>query len=196
MSDTPNHAWLTAEIVEHQRLTEAVAETLLPMLESICQHIAPVLAQGGRVFFCGNGGSAADAQHLAAELTGRFRTQRKSLAGIALTTDTSALTAIANDYGYEHVFERQLEGLGKTGDVLLGISTSGNSPSVVKAFEYAQKNGISTVGFLGKTGGALRHISDFALVVPHDDTARIQEMHILLGHLLCAYLDRFFSIMK
>ena len=138
---------------------------------------------------CGNGGSAADAQHIAAELTGRYKTERDALAGIALTTDTSALTAIGNDYGYEFVFSRQLEALGREGDLLIAISTSGNSGNVVKALELARKIGIKTIGLSGRTGGAMNELCELNLVVPSNDTPRIQEMHIMIGHIICQAID-------
>ena len=138
---------------------------------------------------CGNGGSAADAQHIAAELTGRYKTERGALAGIALTTDTSALTAIGNDYGYEFVFSRQLEALGREDDLLIAISTSGNSGNVVKALELARKIGIKTIGLSGRTGGAMNELCELNLVVPSNDTPRIQEMHIMIGHIICQAID-------
>ena len=138
---------------------------------------------------CGNGGSAADAQHIAAELTGRYKTERGALAGIALTTDTSALTAIGNDYGYEFVFSRQLEALGREGDLLIAISTSGNSGNVVKALELARKIGIKTIGLSGRTGGVMNELCELNLVVPSNDTPRIQEMHIMIGHIICQAID-------
>ena len=137
----------------------------------------------------GNGGSAADAQHIAAELTGRYKTERGALAGIALTTDTSALTAIGNDYGYEFVFSRQLEALGREGDLLIAISTSGNSGNVIKALELARKIGIKTIGLSGRTGGAMNELCELNLVVPSNDTPRIQEMHIMIGHIICQAID-------
>lgn len=140
--------------------------------------------------FCGNGGSAGDAQHLAAELVGRLVNDRRALPGLALSTDSSALTCIANDFGYEEVFARQVEGLGRPGDVLIGISTSGSSPNVVRAVDVAKQHGICTVGFLGRDGGKLGSLVDLALVVPSDETARIQEAHIFLGHVLCALIEQ------
>lgn len=147
------------------------------------------LESGGKILFFGNGGSAADAQHLAAELTIRYVKNRKAMAAIALTTDTSAITACANDFGYEHVFSRQLEALGRTGDVAVAISTSGNSPSILRAAETARQMGIFTVGLTGRTGGQLASKVDLLIAVPSDVTARIQEMHSLLGHLLCEELE-------
>jgi D-sedoheptulose 7-phosphate isomerase len=151
------------------------------------------LRQHKKVMLCGNGGSAADAQHLAAELTGRYVREREPLPALALTTDTSALTAIANDYGYEQVFARQVEALGSAGDVLIAISTSGQSPSVLRAVERARALGCRTVGLAGGSGGLLAALVDLPLVVPVSETARIQEMHILIGHVLCECIDEAFA---
>ena len=147
------------------------------------------LQQGGKILFCGNGGSAADSQHLAAELTGRFIKDRRPLAAIALSTDTSALTCIGNDYSFDEVFARQVAGLGRSGDLLIGISTSGNSRNVIRAVEEAQKLGMQTLGLLGRDGGLLRSLCDHSIVVPSDVTARIQECHILIGHTLCGLIE-------
>ncbi|MCA9737182.1 MAG: D-glycero-beta-D-manno-heptose 1-phosphate adenylyltransferase [Gemmatimonadetes bacterium] len=147
------------------------------------------LRAGGRILFCGNGGSAADAQHLAAELTGRFERERAPLPGLALTTDTSALTAVGNDYGFADVFARQVRALGRPGDTLVALSTSGRSDNVVRAVEEARRRGVRTVGLLGRDGGVLAERVDVALVVPSDRTARIQEVHILIGHHLCGQVD-------
>lgn len=151
---------------------------------------AATLREGGKLMLCGNGGSAADSQHIAAELVGRFQGERRALAAIALSTDTSALTAIANDYGYAGVFARQVEGLGRAGDCLVAISTSGGSPNVLQAVQRAQAIGIKTIGLAGKDGGALREACDLCIVVPSDVTARIQEAHILIGHTLCGLIER------
>jgi phosphoheptose isomerase len=151
------------------------------------------LRQGQRIFLCGNGGSAADAQHIAAELVCRFEAARRGLPAIALTTDTSALTAISNDFGFERVFARQVEALGQTGDVLIALSTSGNSANVVAAVQAARGLGIASIGLLGGDGGRLRDLVDQALVVPSPVTARIQECHILVGHIWCAMVDAAFS---
>ena len=158
-------------------------------IKKACETAVVTLKAGGKILLCGNGGSAADAQHIAAELTGRYKTERGALAGIALTTDTSALTAIGNDYGYEFVFSRQLEALGREGDLLIAISTSGNSGNVVKALELAQKIGIKTIGLSGRTGGAMNELCELNLVVPSNDTPRIQEMHIMIGHIICQAID-------
>ena len=156
------------------------------------EEIARCIDGGGKAFFCGNGGSAAAAQHIAAELTGRFVRERDPLAGIALTTDTSAITAIANDYGYEHVFARQLRALATTDDCLVVLSTSGNSPSVVEAAKAARTIGmlgIPVIGLLGRGGGKVKELCDIAVCVPSDVTARIQEAHEFIGHAMCAHIE-------
>lgn len=159
------------------------------MITEIGERCKQAIADGNKVLFCGNGGSAADSQHLAAELVGRFVKERRSLAAIALTTDTSILTAVANDYGYDEVFARQVEGLGRSGDVLIGISTSGNSKNIVKAVEMARSIGMHTIAFTGQGGGKLKEICDLTLAVPSNNTARIQEMHILAGHIVCELVE-------
>lgn len=147
------------------------------------------MRSGGKAMFCGNGGSAADSQHLAAEFTGRFIKDRRPLAGLALSTDSSALTCIGNDYDFDHVFVRQVQALGRPGDCLVGISTSGNSGNVCKAFEAARAAGIATIGLLGRDGGRLAALSDVAVIVPDVVTARIQEAHIMIGHTLCGMVE-------
>ncbi len=151
------------------------------------------LKAGYKILICGNGGSAADSQHFAAEIVGRFEKERKGFPAIALTTDTSALTAIGNDYGFEYVFSRQVEALGEKGDILVGISTSGNSENVIKAVEKAIEMGIFTVGFLGKDGGKLKDIVDKAFIVRHNSTARIQEVHLVLEHTLCKIIEMYLT---
>jgi D-sedoheptulose 7-phosphate isomerase len=151
--------------------------------------MAERLRRGCRILVCGNGGSAADAQHLAAELSGRYVKERRALAGIALTVDTSALTAIGNDYGFDQVFSRQVEAYGRPGDLLIGISTSGNSPNVIKAVESARGLGLRTLGLLGRDGGKLKDLVDDALVVPCPVTARVQEIHQMTYHFWCEALD-------
>lgn len=148
------------------------------------------LRSGHKIMFCGNGGSAADSQHLAAELTGRFIEDRRPLAAMALSTDSSALTCIANDYSFADVFERQVRGLGQAGDCLVGISTSGNSENVIRAMKTAREIGVRTIGLLGRSGGKLKAMCDTAIIVPCDSTARIQEAHILIGHTLCGLIER------
>lgn len=173
---------------EHRQVVEKMAalEVEIASAGELCGH---ALVKGHRIFLCGNGGSAADAQHIAAELIGRFVNDRRALPAIALTTDTSALTAIGNDYGYDEVFSRQVEGLCREGDVLIAISTSGNSGNVLKAVDTAHRAGASVIGLSGKSGGALDAKCDVSLVVPSDVTARIQEMHIVIGHLICALVE-------
>jgi D-sedoheptulose 7-phosphate isomerase len=158
-------------------------------IAAIAEACAGALRRGGKLLLAGNGGSAADAQHLAAEFVGRFRTERAALAAIALTTDTSLLTAVANDYGFEHVFARQVAALGQRGDVLIGISTSGNSANVLEAVRAASDKGMVTVGLTGGDGGRLAALCDHAFAVPATDTARIQECHILVGHAVCEWID-------
>lgn len=178
-----------AETEDHvATLAKVRSELKEPFVQLVAASVA-CLKNGGKILFFGNGGSAADAQHLATELVVRFRKNRPSLAAIALTTDTSALTAIGNDFGFEDLFSRQVEGLGRKGDVVIGISTSGNSPNVLKALKLAREMGLVTVGFGGGTGGKLADVSDISLIVPSPVTARIQECHILLGHMLCGAIE-------
>jgi D-sedoheptulose 7-phosphate isomerase len=159
------------------------------VLEKLATEMTRAVHAGKKVIWCGNGGSAADSQHLAAELVGRFRRERRGLPSIALTTDTSVLTSIGNDYGYEQVFSRQVEALCSEGDVLVGISTSGNSKNVCMALDAARKLGAFTVAFTGEGGGAMATLADAAICVPSRDTARIQEAHILCGHMLCDWIE-------
>ena len=173
---------------EHRQVVEKMA-ALEGEIASAGELCGSALAQGQRIYLCGNGGSAADAQHIAAELIGRFVHDRRALPAIALTTDTSALTAIGNDYGYDEVFSRQVEGLCREGDVLIAISTSGNSGNILKAVDAAHRAGASVIGLSGKSGGALDAKCDVSLVVPSDITARIQEMHIVIGHLICVLVE-------
>ena len=154
--------------------------------------IVHALKNGNKVLFCGNGGSAADSQHLAAEFVGRFQAERQALPAIALTTDTSALTALGNDYGFNKVFARQVEAIGKTGDILIGISTSGNSENVVQAFQQAEEKGITIVSLTGKSGGKLKHYANINISSQSEITARIQEAHILVGHIVCELVEKEF----
>ena len=162
------------------------------LLEEIASVIVDAINKGNKVLFAGNGGSAADCQHFAAELSGRFVKERRGLPGIALTTDTSALTAIANDYGYENVFSRQVEALAKPGDVFVCFSTSGNSPNIFKAAEKALETGCKTIGFLGKDGGTIKSKCNISFIVPAPVTARIQETHLLAYHIVCELIDNSF----
>ncbi|MEA3315123.1 MAG: D-sedoheptulose 7-phosphate isomerase [Campylobacterota bacterium] len=151
------------------------------------------LKKGNKILLCGNGGSAADAQHIAAELTGRYKSERKGLPAIAITTDTSALTAIGNDYGYDRVFDRQIESLANEGDLVIGISTSGNSKNILNALSLAKELNCKCLGFSGKSGGDMNSLCDINLVVPSDNTPRIQEIHILIGHIICQLIDDAFK---
>lgn len=173
---------------EHLQLMQVLG-ALDPQVQDAGQRLAAVLSAGGKLMFCGNGGSAADCQHLASELTGRFVKDRRPLAGLALTTDSSALTCIGNDYSFDDVFARQVQGLGRAGDALVAISTSGNSGNVIRAVEAARTMGIYTVGLLGRDGGKLGALCDNSIVVPHAGTARIQEAHLLIGHTLCGLIE-------
>jgi D-sedoheptulose 7-phosphate isomerase len=168
-------------IIEHISAIETL-RNMAPVIEKAADILVNALQVGGKILVCGNGGSAADAQHFAAELVGRFEAERKGLPAIALTTDTSILTAIGNDYGFERVFSRQVAALGAKGDILLGISTSGNSTNVLEAVASAKTIGMKTIGLLGGNGGKLKQTVDTAIVVPNPRTARIQEAHILMLH--------------
>ena len=162
------------------------------LLKTICDVVNVIVAafkNGNRVYFCGNGGSAADAQHLAAEFSGRFYTDRKALPAEALHCNTSYLTAVANDYGYDVVYSRMIDGIGQKGDVLVGLSTSGNSANIIKAFETAKEKDMTTVAFTGMTGGQMKSLSDYLINIPSTDTPRIQESHILVGHIICQLVE-------
>lgn len=160
--------------------------------QTICDVVAVIVnafKNGSRVYFCGNGGSAADAQHLAAEFSGRFYTDRKALPAEALHCNTSYLTAVANDYNYDVIYSRLIDGIGEPGDVLVGLSTSGNSGNIVKAFETAKAKKIITIGFTGASGGKMKELSDHLINVPSSDTPRIQESHIMIGHIVCQLVE-------
>ena len=177
------------EFLAHQETIAKVIETMQEPLLEASKLAVETLRAGNKILLCGNGGSAADAQHIAAELTGRYKTERRGLPGIALTTDTSALTAIGNDYGYDRVFDRQVEALANKGDLIIGISTSGNSKNIVSALKLGKELGCKTLGFSGRDGGAMNEVCDVNLIVPSSDTPRIQEMHILFGHTICQIVD-------
>lgn len=162
------------------------------VIEKIANLWIEALKRGNKVIFCGNGGSAADSQHLAAELMGRYKIDRAPMPALSLTTDTSALTAIGNDYGYKNVFSRPLKGIGNKGDVLVGISTSGNSENILDAYKVAQEKGISTVAFTGNSGGEMIKVADITLNVPSNITNNIQEMHIASGHIICGIVENYF----
>ena len=165
-------------------------EELLNKIVQVSELCVELYRGQNKTILAGNGGSAADAQHIAAELVGRYGFDRPSIPSLALTTDTSNLTAIGNDYGYDQVFSRQLEGMGQSGDVFIGISTSGNSVNIIKAFEVAKKKNITTVALTGRDGGEMAKMADIALVVPSNSTPRIQETHILIGHILCDIIEQ------
>jgi D-sedoheptulose 7-phosphate isomerase len=169
------------QILQNKALINTTAE--------IASQMVKALLNGNRIYFCGNGGSAADAQHLAAEFSGRFYTDREALPAEALHCNTSYLTAVANDYSYDVVYARLIKGIGTKGDFLVGLSTSGNSGNILKAFEVAREKGIVTVGFTGETGGKMKDLSDYLLNVPSKDTPRIQESHIMLGHIVCQLVE-------
>ena len=180
------------ELNLHNEIT-AEMEKLSDSIESIAKLAIDSIKSNGKIILFGNGGSAADAQHIAAELVGRYKSNRKGLAAIALTTDTSALTAISNDFGYENVFKRQLEALLNKDDLVIGISTSGNSANIINALEYAKNLNAKVIGFSGAQGGKMNGICNINLVIPSNDTPRIQEMHIFVGHTLCHLIDIHFS---
>lgn len=175
---------------EHSDVVNETLKTIAGKIEKSSDIIAKSLASRGTIFWCGNGGSAADSQHIAAEFIGRFKKDRKPLRSIALTTDTSILTCISNDYSFEDIFSRQLTALGRKGDVLVAITTSGESKNIRQVLIQAQKMGIKTIGLLGKKGGVCKDHTDISLIVPSDKTARIQEMHILIAHLLCELVEK------
>jgi len=180
---------VTRQLEESADIRRMMAENLPDVIVNAVQIILNAYRAGGKVFLIGNGGSAADAQHIAAELAGRFRLERAGLPAIALTTNTSVLTALANDYGYDSVFSRQLEALISEKDVLIAISTSGTSPNILKAVEVARSKNVTVIGLTGKNGGKLKDMADLAIMVPSDDTARIQEAHITIGHIICHLVE-------
>ena len=183
-------AFFDAELDEHKSVLAATREVLGEPFRRLVLTCAGAARNGGRIVFFGNGGSAADAQHLAAELSVRYQRDRVPIAGFALTTNTSALTAIGNDFGFEDLFARQIQALCKPEDVVIGISTSGNSGNIIKALREAKNLGAVAAGFGGRGGGRMNGLADPFLLVPSDDTARIQEMHITLGHMLCGALEQ------
>lgn len=177
------------EFESHLQTIQIVQNNIENRLLDVSKKVVETLKNGNKILICGNGGSAADAQHFAAELTGRYKSERRGLPAIALTTDTSALTAIGNDYGYDRIFDRQTQALASKGDLLIGISTSGNSKNIISALTVAKKMGCSTIGLSGRDGGIMNNICDLNLIVPSDDTPRIQEMHILFIHTICQIVD-------
>jgi D-sedoheptulose 7-phosphate isomerase len=180
------------ELNQHRNTIEAVITELIPQIEQGCKLVIDVLQSGGKVLIAGNGGSAADAQHIAAELTGRYVKERIGLPAIALTVDTSALTAISNDYGFAKVYSRQLSALARPEDLFIAISTSGNSANIIDALELAKTIKCKTLGLSGRDGGKMNDLCDLNIVIPSDTTARIQEMHILIGHIFCKAVDNIY----
>jgi D-sedoheptulose 7-phosphate isomerase len=184
------------ELREHIKVSQNTLDSIANQIETASKICINSLKNGGKILIMGNGGSAADAQHIAAELVGRYKTERKGLPAIALTTDTSVITSIANDYGFLHVFDRQVEALAHKGDVVIGISTGGTSPNVVNALTTANKLDCKTIGLSGKDGGKFNALCDVNLLVNSSDTPRIQEMHILIGHTMCHLIELEFSESK
>jgi D-sedoheptulose 7-phosphate isomerase len=189
-------AFFQSEFAEHHAVARASEQALADGFAALLKACATSIHAGGKIMLFGNGGSAADAQHLATELTIRYKKNRAAIAAIALTTDTSALTACGNDLGFDLIFARQIEALGKAGDVALAISTSGMSPNITAALKQARAMTIVTAGLGGKGGGEMKGLADHLLIVPSDTTARIQEMHILLGHILCGSLETELGLVK
>ena len=179
----------TTIIDEHLAVIQLVKESQLPLIETIGKACLTALSAGHTLFFMGNGGSAADSQHLAAEFVGRFQTERQALPAMAFTTDTSILTAVGNDYGFDQIFARQAQAFVKAGDVVFGFSTSGNSSNVLQAMAVAKKRGAVTIGMTAAGGGKLKEVCDLCFCAPSTVTARAQEVHILVGHMLCQYVD-------
>ncbi|WP_229007006.1 D-sedoheptulose 7-phosphate isomerase [Methylophilus sp. Leaf408] len=180
--------YLEGEHAAHMTMFEALKASF-PLISEVGLAMRQCIQQGGKILLCGNGGSAADSQHIAAEIVGRFKKERKGLPSIALTTDTSILTSVGNDYGYDYIFARQVEALCRPEDILIGLTTSGNSANVVRAIEAANEIGATTVGLTGGSGGKLNALCRYNIVVPSNVTARIQEAHIFIGHSLCEILE-------
>jgi D-sedoheptulose 7-phosphate isomerase len=177
-------------IKESIKVKEAVLAKLSKEIKTAAGMISASLKKGGKVILFGNGGSAADAQHIAAEFVGRFKLERQGLASVAITTNTSVITSIANDYGYEEIFSRQMEAIGSGNDIAIGISTSGNARNVIAGLLEAKKMGLKTIALTGSGGGEMAAISDLALIVPSDNTARVQEAHIVIGHIICELAEQ------
>lgn len=188
IEDLNNIENLSAALAEHQAVMNKL-NALLPQISAVADEMRACIARGGKILLMGNGGSAADSQHIAAEIVGRYKKERKGLPAIALTTDTSILTSVGNDYGYEYIFSRQIEALCSPQDLVIGLTTSGNSPNVVRGIETAKQIGATTVGMTGGNGGKLAALCDHNLIMPSNDTPRIQEAHIFIGHSLCDLLE-------
>ena len=183
-------AEIGSQLAAHREVITRIEQELSPRIADLVTLLTETFQRGGKLLVMGNGGSAADAQHFVAEIVGRFKMERRGLPAIALSTDTSILTAIGNDYGFDMVFRRQVEALAVAGDVVVGISTSGNSPNVQKALELAGEQGCRTVGLLGKDGGSIKNVCDITLIVPTNDTPRVQEGHITIIHIVCDLLEK------
>jgi D-sedoheptulose 7-phosphate isomerase len=183
-------AEISQQLAAHREVITTVEREMSPQIAALVTLLVETFQRGGKLLVMGNGGSAADAQHFVAEIVGRFKMERRGLPAIALSTDTSILTAIGNDYGFDRVFSRQVEALATTGDLVVGISTSGNSPNVLKALELAREKGCGTVGLLGKDGGTIKDVCELALIVPTSDTPRVQEAHITIIHIVCDLLEK------
>lgn len=181
---------IRSQLQAQRELLDTMDRQMVPLIAEMAARLAETLSGGGKLLIMGNGGSAADAQHFAAEIVGRFRMERKALPALSLATDSSILTALANDYGFETIFSRQVEALAAPGDAVIGISTSGNSPNVAGALRLARERGCTTIALLGRDGGAIRELCDLALVVPSRDTPRIQEGHITIIHIVCDLVER------
>jgi len=180
---------IKSQFNQNIKLHQDSIEELSPQIAKAAELIIGAYKNGKKLFLCGNGGSAADAQHIAAEFIGRFKKERRGLPAIALTTDTSILTSVTNDYWYDLLFARQVEALGDKGDVLIGISTSGNSRNIVRAVEAANFKGLTTIGFLGSDGGELKNLVQVPIVVPFHGSDRVQEVHIMVGHIICSLVE-------
>lgn len=181
---------IALQFAAHREVINRVELEMSPLIAELVTQLVETFNSGGKLLVMGNGGSAADAQHFVAEIVGRFKMERRGLPAIALSTDTSILTAIGNDYGFDKVFRRQVEALAIPGDMVVGISTSGNSPNVLQALELARENGCRTAGLLGKDGGTIKGVCDLALIVPTIDTPRVQEAHITIIHIVCDLLEK------
>jgi D-sedoheptulose 7-phosphate isomerase len=190
LKKTDQKELVTRQLIDSARVKEALAHQQAELIEEMAGHIIGCIRQGGKILFCGNGGSAADAQHLAAELVGRFGRGRPPLAAVALTTDSSVLTCLSNDYGFEEVFSKQVEALGRKGDVLVSISTSGTSENVLRAIRKARQLGLLTIALSGAGGGPMAEAADLTLNVPSDNSQRIQEAHIAVGHIILDLMER------
>ena len=184
------------EFLSHLEVINLTIETMQDKLEQASLLVVETLKNGNKILLCGNGGSAADAQHIAAELVGRYKSDRRGLPAIALTTDTSILTSVGNDYGYDRIFDRQVEALANKGDLIIGISTSGNSKNIVNVLKLGRELDCKTLGFSGYKGGIMNELCDVNLIVPSNNTPRIQEMHILFGHIICQIVDNELSYYK